>query len=73
MIETLRERKIKGNGFVSGADYDTVPVPAVERTLRHYDRVRVYHEIAPDFRGIALKCGRIFGLTRPSWSGRGEC
>jgi hypothetical protein len=59
MIETLKGFSpdtiaIKGSGFVSGADYDTVLVPAVERTLKQYDRVRVYYEIAPDFTGISL-------------------
>ncbi len=40
------------HGRVSGADYDTVLIPAVSNALKKNDKVRLYYEIAADFAGI---------------------
>lgn len=40
------------HGHVTKADYDTVLVPAVENTLKGRNKVRLYYETAPDFRGL---------------------
>jgi hypothetical protein len=39
-------------GQVTGADYEQVLIPAVEKALAEQPKVRLYYEIAPDFTGI---------------------
>lgn len=58
MIETLEGFPanvvaVRGHGRISGADYENVLVPAVEKALAAHDKVRVYYEIADDFEGYA--------------------
>jgi hypothetical protein len=40
------------HGHVTGEDYATVLVPAVQETLKTHHKVRLYYETAPDFTGI---------------------
>lgn len=40
------------DGRVTGADYDSVFVPAVENALKNHEKVSVYYEIAPEFSGF---------------------
>lgn len=40
------------HGHVTRKDYDTVLVPAVEATLNHHEKARLYYETAADFEGI---------------------
>ena len=41
------------SGQVTKAEYDTVLVPVVKAALKTHDKLRVYYETAPEFRGIA--------------------
>ena len=38
-------------GRVSREDYDTVLIPAVEKALQSYDKVRLLYEVGTDFKG----------------------
>jgi hypothetical protein len=54
MIELLRGYPdsvvaIACHGEVTGQDYDTVLIPAVEKALKTHDKVRLLYEIGPDF------------------------
>ena len=40
------------HGHVTGQDYATVLIPAVEKALKEHDKVRLYYETASDFAGI---------------------
>jgi hypothetical protein len=40
------------HGHITKDDYATVLVPAAEKALSQYDKVRLYYETAPDFSGI---------------------
>jgi len=43
---------ISCKGQVTRQDYDTVLVPAVERTLQAHDKVRLLYEAGPEFEGF---------------------
>ena len=38
-------------GRVTGGDYETVLIPAVEKALKEHEKVRLYYEIGSDFTG----------------------
>ena len=42
----------KGKGEVTGADYDEILIPAVEKTLKEHDKIRCYYELGKDFTGF---------------------
>ena len=66
MCKLLRRRKVIEvlDGFpatvlsfactdeVTKSDYETVPIPAVEQTLKDHAKVRLYYRIGPDMSGI---------------------
>lgn len=43
------------SGRVTGADYDTVLVPAIEKALAEHDRIRILVQFADDFAGYSLE------------------
>jgi hypothetical protein len=46
--------EMRAVGYVSGADYDDVLIPAVEAALQHHDRIRLLCHMGPDFEGYGL-------------------
>jgi hypothetical protein len=44
---------VRCSGFVSKADDDRLLVPTVEQVLKASERIRLYHEVAPDFAVIS--------------------
>jgi len=42
---------IRASGEVTKKDYDEVLIPAVEKTLKTHDKVRVLYELGPEFDG----------------------
>jgi len=46
---------VTARGRVTGADYDKVMIPAVERALRGHDKVRCYYELGREFEAFDLK------------------
>jgi SpoIIAA-like len=43
---------VAGEGLVTRKDYQDVLVPAVTAALQRHDKVRLYHEIRPQFEGM---------------------
>ena len=39
-------------GHVTRHDYETVLVPKVEKALKRHEKVRLYYQVDPDFKGI---------------------
>ena len=57
MIEVLKDFPdsvvaIACRGHLTGGDYETVLIPAVEKALKEHAKVRLYYEIGSDFTGI---------------------
>lgn len=50
------------HGHVTRSDYLTVLIPAVEKALRSYEKVRLYYETATDFK--AIDAGAVWEDTR---------
>ena len=43
---------IKASGEVTSEDYESVMVPAVERKLEEFDKVRMLYELGPEMKGF---------------------
>jgi len=55
MIELLDEFPdhvvaVRAQGQVTGEDYSTILIPAVEQKIREHDKVRLFYQIGPDFK-----------------------
>lgn len=42
------------SGYVTGADYETVLAPAIEKALEQHDRIRILAQVGPDFEGYSF-------------------
>lgn len=41
-------------GQIQGEDYDNVLVPAIDRAIEHYDRIKVLCQVGPGFEGYSM-------------------
>lgn len=54
MIPNLPDNVVgfAAHGKITGADYESTLIPAVEERLRKHDKVRLLYQMAPDFEGF---------------------
>ena len=55
MIELLQDMPanvvaVSASGQVTGEDYETVLVPAIEKTLEKYEKIRLLYQLGPEFK-----------------------
>ena len=44
---------LSAHGRITGEDYETVVIPAVEEKLREHDKLRLLYYLGPDYEGFA--------------------
>ena len=43
---------VRVSGTVTGVEYESVLIPAVDAALKAHKKVRIYYEVGPDFHGF---------------------
>jgi hypothetical protein len=58
---------VAAHGNVTGEDYETVLIPAVERSLETHEKLRVLYHLGSDFTGFLTAFEKIAVVTDLTW------